>query len=280
MLFQLLRKPVAKTKFAMMCSQEMDYNVSLWGVITTCYLHSNSPEPLSSWCICLWTWECSFLAQKKDFKHPTNTSIVNHLEGSGVSMGCLLLDYSVLCFHGFPRRLPFPAHNLQPANRRCSFCSTHTNGQNHVGLYYWMSHITRVYRNRYRYFTHEVSGVCGYSGQPPGSSGKAKESPDIWQTLASFVKKKQQTFWWVTDAFIIENSPDELLFWPEMTRPWHAPLAFSIQSGSHWRGRMEKGRGISVEGPRPNQLPGILPESLSVSFVFGFLTSNFIIIFI
>lgn len=41
MLFQLLRKPVAKSKFTMMHSQEIDYHVSLWGIITKCYLHLN-----------------------------------------------------------------------------------------------------------------------------------------------------------------------------------------------------------------------------------------------
>lgn len=78
--------------------------------------------------------------------------------------------------------------------------------QNHVGLYCWMSHITGVYRNKYSYFAHKVFGVCGYSGQSPGSLGKANESSDFWHTLAAFVTNKQQIFWWVTDAFIIELS--------------------------------------------------------------------------
>lgn len=53
MLFQLLRKPVAKTKFTMMHFQESDYNVSLWGIITKYYLHLNFLKPLSNWFVCL-----------------------------------------------------------------------------------------------------------------------------------------------------------------------------------------------------------------------------------
>lgn len=41
MLFQLLGKPEAKTKFTMMHSQEIDYDVSLWGIITKGCLHLN-----------------------------------------------------------------------------------------------------------------------------------------------------------------------------------------------------------------------------------------------
>lgn len=81
-----------------------------------------------------------------------------------------------------------------------------THGQNHVGLYCWVSHIPRVYRNKYSYFAHKVFGVCGCSGRPPGYLGKAKESLDFWHTLAAFVKNKQQIFWWVTDAFFMELS--------------------------------------------------------------------------
>lgn len=102
-----------------------------------------------------------------------------------------------------------------------------TNRQSHVDLHCCMSQITRFYRNQYIYFAHKVSGVYRYSKRAPSSLGKARKTPDFsWQTLASFVKKKQQIFWWVTDAFIVEKSPDKLLYWPEMTRPWHAASAF------------------------------------------------------
>lgn len=102
-----------------------------------------------------------------------------------------------------------------------------TNRQSHVDLHCCMSQITRFSRNQYIYFAHKVSGVYRYSKRAPSSLGKARKTPDFsWQTLASFVKKKQQIFWWVTDAFIVEKSPDKLLYWPEMTRPWHAASAF------------------------------------------------------
>lgn len=104
-----------------------------------------------------------------------------------------------------------------------------TNRQSHVDLHCCMSQTTRFYRNQYMCFAHKVSGIYGYSRQTPSSSGKERKTPDSsWQTLASFVKKKQQIFWWVTDAFIVENSPNKLLCWPEMTRPWRAASAFGI----------------------------------------------------
>lgn len=104
-----------------------------------------------------------------------------------------------------------------------------TNRWSHVDFYCCMSQITRFCRNQYICFAHKVSRVYGYSRRTPSSSGKARKTPDFsWQTLASFVKKKQHIFWWVTDAFIVENSPDKLLYWPEMTRPWHAASSFRI----------------------------------------------------
>lgn len=97
-----------------------------------------------------------------------------------------------------------------------------TNRQSHVDLYCCMSQITRFYRNQYIYFAHKISGIYGYSRQTLSSSGKAKKTWDFsWQTFVSFVKKKQQIFWWVTDVFIVENSPDKLVYRPDMTRPWH-----------------------------------------------------------
>lgn len=137
-----------------------------------------------------------------------------------------------LCFHGFPvRPLLKPQHRICSSLMKAELSVSHkaTNRQSHVDLHCCMSQITRFYRNQYLCFAHEVSGVSAYSRQTPSSSGKARKTPDFsWQTLASFVKKKQQIFWWVTDAFIVENSPDKLLCWPEMTRPWHAASAFRI----------------------------------------------------
>lgn len=119
------------------------------------------------------------------------------------------------------------AHNMLLTNESCPFCFTHGNNrQSHVDFHCCMSQITRFYRNQYIYFAHKVSGVYGYSRQTPSSSGKARKTPDFsWQTFVSFVKKKQQIFWWVTDVFIVGNSPDKLLYWPDMTRPWHAASA-------------------------------------------------------
>lgn len=117
--------------------------------------------------------------------------------------------------------------SLMKAARSVSHMAT--NRRSHVDLHCSMSPITRFYRNQYIYFAHKVSRGSGYSRRTPSSSGKARERPDFsWQTLASFVRKKQQIFWWVTDAFIVENSPDKLLYWPEMTRPWHAASSITI----------------------------------------------------
>lgn len=92
------------------------------------------------------------------------------------------------------------------------------NSISHDDLYCCMSQIARFYGNQYIYFAQKVSGVYGYSRRTPSSSGKARKTPDFsWQTFASFVKNTQQIFWWVTDALIVENSSDKLLFWPEMT---------------------------------------------------------------
>lgn len=118
-------------------------------------------------------------------------------------------------------RLPWkPQHLICPSLMKATHSVSHmaTNRLSHVDLCCCISQTTRFYRNQCTYFAHEVSGVYSYSRRAPSSSGKAQETPGFpWQTFSSFVKKKQQIFWCVTDAFIVANSPDKLLYWPEMT---------------------------------------------------------------
>lgn len=77
--------------------------------------------------------------------------------------------------------------------------------------------------------------------------GEVKENSTFFLTdTCLFVRKAQQIFWWVTDAFRVENSPDKLLYWPEMTRPWHQVSVFriyrivikSVHKGCHKKERL------------------------------------------
>lgn len=59
--------------------------------------------------------------------------------------------------------------------------------------------------------------------------GEVKENSKFFLTdNCFFFRKAQQIFRWVAVAFIVENSPDKLLSWPEMTRPWHQVSVFRI----------------------------------------------------
>lgn len=154
-----------------------------------------------------------------------------------------------------------------------------------------MSQITRFYRNQYIYFAHKVSGVYGYSRQTSDSSGKARKTPDFsWQTFASFVKKKQQIFWWVTDAFIVENSPDKLLYWPEMTTLTPCLCLGIYRTAAKAAQTIERGRVMETDQHQGRRLPAVslseinirslsLQKSfLAVSFVLRFCTYSFVII--
>lgn len=126
-----------------------------------------------------------------------------------------------LCFRGFLMTPPSePQLIIFSSLSETAHSVSHmaTNRLSHVDLYCCMSQIARFYGNQYIYFAQKLSVVSGYSRRTPSSSGKAWKTPDFsWQTFASFVKNTQQIFWWVSDAFIVENSSDKLLSWPEMT---------------------------------------------------------------
>lgn len=85
----------------MMCSQGMDYNVSLWGCPSNILFAFKFHITLKQLVYLFLRIRMHFFSSEKKCKDPTNTSLTNHLEGSGVSKGYLLLDYSMSCFHGF-----------------------------------------------------------------------------------------------------------------------------------------------------------------------------------
>lgn len=111
---------------------------------------------------------------------------------------------------------------------------------------------------------------------PWGSQGKLQIFLD--RELLLF-RKTQWIFWWVTDASIVENSPDKPLCWPEMTRPWHQVSVFIIYRivlKSVHRGCHKKTFRICIFPPKSTSICHLVENPLPFCYVLRFLSFNFV----
>lgn len=147
--------------------------------------------------------EYAFLALENFFRHSTNTSIFNHLESYPLSIQCFSPNYYVWIAHSWVSNeisVKTSVHNMALTNESCTFCFTHGNKQP-KSCWLTLSHVTKnkTLQELIHFFCTQGFRTLRLF---KADSKFLRETPDFsWQTFASFVKKKQQIFWWVTDVF-------------------------------------------------------------------------------
>lgn len=147
--------------------------------------------------------EYAFLALGNFFRHSTNTSIFNHLESYLLSIRCFSLNYYVWIVYLWVSNettIKASVHNMAFTNESCTFCFTHGNKQA-KSCWLILLHVTNnktLQELIHLFCTQGFWSLWLFKAD----SKFLRETPDFsWQTFASFVKKNQQIFWWVTDVF-------------------------------------------------------------------------------